>query len=75
MTPLDATFVYGSPPGALELRALDDVREVYGIRRLGVDERAHTILVEYDASRLTEADVAALLRAARIDLHGRLSPV
>jgi hypothetical protein len=70
MTLLESTFVYGSPPGARELRALDNIRDVYGIRQLSVDERAHTIRVEYDASRLTKNDLAALVRNAGVDLPG-----
>jgi hypothetical protein len=68
MTPLDTTFYYGRAPGEAEMRALHEVREVYGIRRLVPDEKARLIRVEYDASRLTEDDVAALLREAGINL-------
>jgi hypothetical protein len=69
MTLMDATFNYMSPPRESEMRALDHVREVYGMRQLTFDEREHSICVEYDASRLTEDDVAALLRAAGISLQ------
>ena len=69
MTLMHATFNYMSPPRESEMRALDHVREVYGMRQLTFDEREHSIRVEYDASRLTEDDVAALLRAAGISLR------
>ena len=69
MTLMDATFSYMSPPRESEMRALDHVREVYGMRQLTFDERQHSIRVEYDASCLTEDDVAALLRAAGISLQ------
>jgi hypothetical protein len=32
MTYLDAVFRYGAVPGETELRAIDGMREVYGIR-------------------------------------------
>jgi hypothetical protein len=69
MTLMDSTFSYASAPRDSEMRALDHVREVYGMRQLTFDEREHSIRVEYDASRLTEDDVAALLRAAGISLQ------
>lgn len=52
-----------------EVRALDRVRQVYGIWRLQLDEPNRAIRVEYDVSRLTNEDVAALLRSAGIDLR------
>ena len=73
MTHLDVSFRYGNPPGAREMQALDSVREVYGIRRIRFDEKQHIIRVEYDASRLTENTVAALLRRAAIDVREKVS--
>jgi len=55
-------------PGEAETRALHEVREVYGIRQLAPDEKTNSIMVEYDASRLSGSDVAALLREAGISL-------
>jgi hypothetical protein len=71
MTPVDRTFFYGSRLNPRGLRALDNVREVYGVRRISFDESARSLRVEYDASRLTENDVAALLWDAGIDLQER----
>src|SRR5579885_3378619 len=68
VTPVDITFFYGTPPTEAEVRALHEVREVYAIRRVETDDRLHAIRVEYDASRLTENDIAALLRNAGINL-------
>jgi hypothetical protein len=68
VTPIETTFYYGRPPGEPEVRALHEVREVYGIRRVQADDQARAIRVEYDASRLTENDIAALLRQAGINL-------
>jgi len=69
VTPVETTFHYGSPPGQAEVRALHEVREVYGIRRVQTDDRNSAIHVEYDASRLTENDIAALLREAGINVY------
>ena len=69
MTLLDHTFIYESPPREQQMQALDHVREVYGIRRIWFDEKAHAMNVEYDASHLTVHDVAALLRTARVALR------
>ncbi len=68
MTHVDVYFRYGKAPGAREMRALDNAREVYGIRRISFDEDEHVIRVEYDASRLNENTVLALLRRAGIDV-------
>lgn len=68
MTLFDTTFSCGPIPGELALQALDSAREVYGIRQIWFDVKAHSIRVEYDASRLTSNDVQALLRDAGIDV-------
>jgi len=67
MTLMDITLHYLAPVGPRQLRAMDSVREVYGIRRLSLDEIRHSILVEYDGSRLHPEDVRALLRSAGLD--------
>ncbi len=72
MTHLDVYFRYGKRPGAREMRALDSVREVYGIRRISFDERQQVMRVEYDASRLNENTVLALLRRAAIDVKEKV---
>jgi hypothetical protein len=66
MTFLEAVFPYEPPVGERELRALDGIREVYGIRLVSFDEKMHRVLVEYDASRLTPSDIAFMLRNAGI---------
>lgn len=68
MTPLNKTFTYERFSGKCAIRALDQVREVYGVRRICPDEKARTVEVEYDASRLRAGDVAALLTEAGIAL-------
>jgi hypothetical protein len=68
MTVMDITFHYLAPVGPRQLRAMYRVREVYGIRRLSLDEIRHSIFVEYDSSRLHPEDVRALLRSAGLDM-------
>ncbi|HZU21807.1 MAG TPA: hypothetical protein VE998_03180 [Terriglobales bacterium] len=75
MTQLDAVFLYGTAPGTRELRALDSVREVYGIRRITFNDRESTVRVEFDASRLNADVVASLLRRAGLDLKDRVQLV
>jgi hypothetical protein len=72
MTQLEVVYRYGKSPGAAEMRALDNVREVYGIRRLRFDEKERTLRVEFDASRLKEPVIAGLLRGAGLDLQEKL---
>ncbi len=72
MTALDVVFRYGQHPGPATLRALQGVRDVYGIWRIQFDPRERTIRVEYDASRLSEETVAGLLRGAGLDLREKL---
>ena len=75
MTPLDVVFRYGRTPGPLELQAINDMRAVYGIRRVQFYENDHTIRVEFDASRLTGAEVATLLRYAGVELKEKVELV
>ena len=72
MTTVDVAFRYGNVPGESELRALASAREVYGIRKVSFDEKESVLRVEYDATRLNEDTVAALLRRAGIDLIEKL---
>jgi hypothetical protein len=73
MTQLEIRYQYRAAPSEATLRALDSVREVYGIRRLSLDEKDKIIRVEFDASRMKEPVIAALLRRAGLDLEGRLA--
>lgn len=69
MTALDVVFHLGRPPGTLEMQALRQVREVYGIRKISFENAGRAVRVEYDASRLVESTVAALLRRAGFDVQ------
>ncbi len=53
--------------------ALGQVRKVYGIRLVEVNEAEKTIRVEYDATRLTEPIIHQLLRRAGLDVLERVS--
>jgi hypothetical protein len=73
MTYLDVVFRYGTAPGENELRAIDGMREVYGVRRVDFKEIEHTVRVEFDASRLKEEAVARLLRQAGVEIRERIA--
>ena len=72
MTLLDVAFRYGTPPREREMWALNDAREVYGVRKIKLDEGQQTVLVEYDATRLNDGEIAAILRRAGIDLREKV---
>ena len=69
MTYLDVVFSYDSRPGENELRAIDSMRDVYGIRSIRFNEKERTVRVEFDASRMKHDAVAKLLRTAGIDIR------
>ena len=73
MTYLDVVFSYGAAPGERELRAIDSMREVYGVRRVQFNEKERTVRVEFDASRIKQNDVAGLLRRAGVDVREPLA--
>jgi hypothetical protein len=75
MTLLDVVFKYGTPPGEKEMGALNNAWEIYGVRKIKLDEKEHTIRVEYDASRLSDGEIAAILRRAGIDLREKVQLV
>jgi hypothetical protein len=72
MTAIEVAFKYGKQPGPAELRALDSVREVYGIRKLWFNEPENVVRVEYDRTRLNDDTIAALLRRAGMDIKEKL---
>lgn len=69
MTYLDVVYSYSSLPGENELRAIDSMREVYGILRVQFNEKDRTVRVRFDASRMKQDAVAKLLRQAGIDVR------
>lgn len=75
MMPLDVVFRYGVAPVAQQMRALDTMRDVYGVRRISFDEKDRTVRVEFDGTRLDASTVASLLRRAGLDLRERIALV
>ena len=73
MTPLDIAYRYGRVPGTREMQAISALTEVYGVRKLRFDEAAKTVHLEFDASRLNEDSIAALLKNTGLDLKEKLS--
>ena len=72
MTQLDVLYRYGVPPNESSAAAIARIREVYGIRRLTLDERNKTVRLEYDATRLTEPVIHGMLRRAGLDTVERV---
>jgi hypothetical protein len=73
MTQLDVMYLYGGAPSEGAMMALGQVRKVYGIRHVEVNETEKTIRVEYDATRLTEPIVHQLLRRSGLEIIERVS--
>ena len=69
MTYLEQVYRYQTPPGEKELRAIDSVREVYGVQRIQFNEKERTVRVLFDASRLNEDAVVRMLRQAGVDVR------
>lgn len=59
---------YATAPTEATAFALGKMREVYGIRRLCFDRGAHTLRVEYDATRLNAAAVIQLVRSSGLQV-------
>jgi hypothetical protein len=68
MTQLEVLYRYEQHPTEAAMFALGKAREVYGVRRVLVDQDKKTILVEYDATRLSNPVLLQLLRGAGIDI-------
>jgi hypothetical protein len=73
MTQLDVMYQYGAVPAEAAMMALAQVRKVYGIRHVQINETDKTVRVEYDATRLTEPIVHQLLRRSGLDVLDRVS--
>jgi len=72
MTQMDVSFRYVNRPDERIMGAIDNVREVYGIRRISFNEKEQIVRVEYDASRLKEPVVAKLLRNTGLAIGDKL---
>jgi hypothetical protein len=73
MTQMEVAYRYGNAPTETEMRAVDSLREVYGVRRIWFNEKERIVRVEYDASRFKEPVMAGLLRDAGVDLQEKLA--
>jgi hypothetical protein len=74
MTQLEVAYRYHTPPTEATVRALDSVREVYGVRRISFNEAECIVRVEFDASRFKEPVIAGLLRETGLDLCEQMVP-
>ena len=72
MTQLEVAYRYAGTLSEANMRAIDATREVYGIRRVSFNSKDRIVRVEFDASRLKEPMVAALLRGAGVDIREKL---
>jgi hypothetical protein len=72
MTTVEILFPYSTPPTEQAVLALAGAKEVYGICRLSFDRAAHTLRIEYDATRLTAAAVTNLVRQAGLEIAAEL---
>lgn len=73
MTNVDVQFRYAQHPTEDTMRAVADLSDVYGIRRVRLNQTERTILVEYDATRLGTANVYQLLRRAGLSVTQQIS--
>jgi len=73
MTYLEVAYRYQTPPGEPEMRAIDSMRDVYGIQRIQFNEKERIVRATFDASRLKADVVAKLLRQAGIDVREQLA--
>jgi hypothetical protein len=71
MTTVEIVFSCTGHPSESAMRAVNAVREVYGIRRILFDEKAATVRVEYDATRMNSEQVRGLLRGAGLNALSR----
>jgi copper chaperone CopZ len=75
MTTVDVLYRYEQQPAESAMFAIGSLKEVYGIRRVEIDEKAKTLRVEYDATRLNRSSIAQLLRRGGISVLEEVSLV
>ena len=73
-TNIDVQFRYTDHPREDTMRAVADLYDVYGIRRVRLNQAERSVLVEYDATRLSSAVVFQLLRRAGLSVTEQISP-
>lgn len=72
VTTVEILYRYTTPPNESVAFALAGVRDVYGIRRVTFDTAAHTLRIEFDATRLTASSVTRLVRLAGLEVAEEL---
>ena len=72
-TNIDIQFRYSQHPTEDTMRAVAELYDVYGIRRVRLNQADRTVLVEYDATRLSHAVVFQLLRRAGLSVTEQIS--
>jgi hypothetical protein len=72
-TNLDIQFRYAQHPTEDTMRAVAELYDVYGIRRVRLNQIDRTVLVEYDATRFGGAVVFQLLRRAGLSVTEQIS--
>lgn len=68
MTKLDVHFRLLKPLDETTMRRLSDANTQRGIQQIKLSPTLDSLMVEYDATRLRPAEVAAALAAAGIDV-------
>ena len=72
MTTVEILYRYTTPPTESMTFALAGTRDVYGIRRISIDQEKRTLRVEYDATRLNAATVTKLVRLTGLEIAEEL---
>jgi hypothetical protein len=72
-TNIDVQFRYTQHPSEDTMRAVADLYDVYGVRRVRLNQAERSVLVEYDATRLGVANVFQLLRRAGLSVTEQIS--
>ncbi|MGO8720031.1 MAG: hypothetical protein ACLQMO_12555 [Acidobacteriaceae bacterium] len=73
-TNIDVQFRYTQHPTEDTMRAVADLYDVYGIRRVRLNRTDRTVAVEYDATRLSATAAFQLLRRAGLSVTEQISP-
>jgi hypothetical protein len=72
MTTVEILYRYTTQPTEKVALALARTRDVYGIRHLAIDRNAHTVRIEFDATRLNTATVTKLVTLAGLQIAEEL---
>jgi hypothetical protein len=73
MTLVEITYELQSPLSQEQLQSLGFFANTYGLRKFRVENDNKHLSFEYDASRLREAEVAHVLRQARIPVTRKIN--